>query len=132
MNRPLLRRQIERLWDGAAIVRLSGEIDITTAPRVRGQFEEMAEEDLTDLIVDMREVSFIDSTGIHALVEGKRVIHERGSRIILVPSSPVRRLFALVFEDQVFADRAESLEDALEMLEAYRDTKERSGHREVS
>lgn len=132
MNRPLLRRQIERLWDGAAIVQLSGEIDITTAPTVSDQFEELAGENLTDLILDMREVSFMDSTGIHALVEGKMMVHDQGSRIILVPSAPVRRLFALVFEDQVFADRAVSLEDAIAMLEAYRDDRERSGHREVS
>lgn len=132
MNRPLLRRQIERLRDGAVIVQWFGEIDITTAPRVSGQFVGLAEEKITDLILDMREVSFIDSTGIHALVEGKRMVHEQGSRIILVPSSPVRRLFALVFEDQVFADRAESLEEAIAMLETYRDDKEMSGHREVS
>ena len=78
----------------------------------REQFEALARADKTELVLDMTEVTFIDSTGIYALVEGKRLIYDRGSKIVLVPSPVVRRLFDLVFKGQRYAQCAESVEEA--------------------
>jgi anti-sigma B factor antagonist len=112
-----LTSSIEELSDGAAILMLAGEIDLATAPQVISKFQELADRDLTDVIIDARDVSFIDSTGLHAFVKGKQIIHEKGSQIILVPSPQVRRLFDLVFPGRrLFADRMETMDEALAIL----------------
>ena len=49
------------------------------------------------MILDATGISFMDSTGLHALVNGKRMIHEAGTRLILVPSPQMRRVLELVF-----------------------------------
>ncbi|MFZ0015149.1 MAG: STAS domain-containing protein [Acidimicrobiia bacterium] len=111
-----LTSSIEALSDGAAILVLSGEIDMATAPKMVSRFQELADKGLTSVIVDAREVRFIDSTGLHGLTEGKRIIHEKGSQIVLVPSAQVSRLLELVFPGKLFATRVETMDEALEIL----------------
>lgn len=65
------------------------------------------------VIIDATDVTFMDSTGLHALVEGKRMLHEKGSRIYLVPSQQVRRVLELVFPDPLFPMRLDTVAEAL-------------------
>ena len=51
-----LTTSIEELSGGTAILVLSGEIDLATAPQLVSQFEELADRGLTDVIIDAREV----------------------------------------------------------------------------
>jgi anti-sigma B factor antagonist len=111
-----LNSSIEALSDGAAILVLSGEIDLATAPKMVSRFQELADKGLTNVIIDAREVRFIDSTGLHGLIEGKRIIHEKGSQIVLVPSPQVRRLLELVFPGKLFATRVDTIDEALPIL----------------
>lgn len=112
-----LTSSIEALSDGTAILVLSGEIDLATAPKMVARFQELADKGLTNVVIDAREVRFIDSTGLHGLVEGKRLIYEKGSTIILVPSRQVRRVLEIIFPDPLFAARVESMDEALAMLD---------------
>lgn len=109
--------RIEELPNGAAVLVLSGEIDMATAPKMVSQFQELAETGLTEVIIDAREVSFVDSSGLHGLIEGKRIIHEKGSKIVLVPSRQVQRVLELVFPEPLFAARVDSMDEALATLE---------------
>lgn len=102
--------------DEFTILEVSGEIDMATAGMITDHFEALAQGDKTELVLDMTAVTFIDSTGIHALVEGKRLIYDRGSKIVLIPSEPVRRLFDLVFKGQRYAQRAESVQEAAAII----------------
>lgn len=111
-----LTSRIEELSDGAATLVLSGEIDLATAPGMVSRFQELADRGLTDVIVDARGVSFIDATGLHGLIEGKRIIHKKGSQIVLVPSRQMRRLLEMVFPEPIFTDRVDSLDEAYAML----------------
>jgi len=108
--------RIDELPDGAAILVLSGEIDLATAPTMVSRFQELADRGLTEVVIDAREVTFIDSTAIHGLIEGKRIIYEKGSMIVLVPSQQVRRVLELVFPEPLFAARSDSMDEALAML----------------
>jgi hypothetical protein len=65
--------QDRELSDGKAILTVSGEIDLATASEMVSQFQELADRDLTDVIVDAREVSSMDFNGLHGLLEGKRI-----------------------------------------------------------
>jgi anti-anti-sigma factor len=107
-----LNAEVEELHPGAAILALSGEIDMATASVVTSAFQDLADRGLTDVIVDARDITFMDSSGLAAFTEGKRVIHERGSRILLVASKPVRRILDLVFPEPLFEARFDSMETA--------------------
>jgi anti-anti-sigma factor len=107
-----LTAEIEELSPGAAILGLSGEIDMATSSLVASQFRNLADRGLTDVIIDARGVTFMDSSGLAAFTEGKRIIHETGSRILLVGSPAVRRILDLVFPEQLFEARFDTVEDA--------------------
>lgn len=111
-----LSAEVEKVSEGMAVLRLSGEIDLATASMITDRFAALVADDLPNVIIDATGITFIDSTGIQALVDGKRMIYEKGSRIVLIPSQPVRRLFDLVFQGQRYATRADSIEEAKTLL----------------
>lgn len=113
----LLTSELDALSDGTAIVRLTGEVDISSAHILNTQFKTVAMNGWRDVIIDTTGVSFMDSTGLHALVEGKKLLHDSGTRIVLVPSSQVRRVLELVFPDPLFAARVDSIDEALSIIE---------------
>ncbi|HEX6299793.1 MAG TPA: STAS domain-containing protein [Acidimicrobiia bacterium] len=113
----LLTAELRSLRDGAAIVHLMGEVDISSAHLLNTQFKKVAEGQLRDVIIDATGVSFMDSTGLHALVEGKRLLHDTGTRIVLVHSPQVRRILELVFPNPLFAARVDSVDEALGIIE---------------
>lgn len=109
--------ELEVLRENAIVIRLSGEVDLSSAGLLSEQFEAIAGREPTSVILDATNVTFIDSTGLHALVEGKRILHERGSQIFLVPSRQVRRVLELVFPDPLFASRLSTVDEALAAID---------------
>jgi len=101
---------------GRAILHLTGEIDLATVDQFRKALDELADQNLTDAIIDASQVGFMDSTGLHALVKGKERIHGGGARIALIASPPVRRVLELIFPDPLFAARVDTMEQAREAL----------------
>ena len=57
-------------WDGGTVnVALHGELDLATAPRLEAEFEQIrGEEGLERVVVDLRNLAFLDSTGLEAIV----------------------------------------------------------------
>lgn len=112
----VLTAELRPLGRGGAILRLAGEIDISSVHVLNEQFEVAAKARCKELVIDATDVAFMDSTGLHALIDGKRLIHQNGSRIALVPSRQVRRVMELVFPDPLFAARVDTVAEALEYL----------------
>ncbi len=76
--------------DGALV--LAGEIDSYTAP----ELAERLEADPSLLVLDLTDVTFIDSSGLRVLVEGHRRRVEAGSSLTLrTPSAAVQRLLEI-------------------------------------
>lgn len=109
----LLTAELEQLDDRTVVLRLFGEIDLSSVHVLGDQFESLVGQQLSNVIVDATQVTFMDSTGLHALVEGKRALHESGAHIYLVPSKQVKRVLELVFPDPLFASRHDSVEEAV-------------------
>jgi anti-sigma B factor antagonist len=74
---------------GEAIVAVSGEVDISTAARLRDALHDLPGE---RLIVDLCGVSFMDSTGLGVLLAA-RAERPGGRLAIVCPPGPVRLLF---------------------------------------
>ncbi|MDP9461890.1 MAG: STAS domain-containing protein [Actinomycetota bacterium] len=80
-----------------AVLHLEGEIDIATAPGFRqaaGDLAATAEQDpglLTDVLVDLRAVTFLDSAGMAVLARLVREAAARGWRLRLLGLRPAVR-----------------------------------------
>ncbi|TMK83434.1 MAG: STAS domain-containing protein [Actinobacteria bacterium] len=54
--------------DGDTVVRAAGELDVNTAPELREQLARLIAEDARQIVIDLTEVSFVDSTALSVLV----------------------------------------------------------------
>jgi anti-sigma B factor antagonist len=103
----LFNMRVERA-DGVARLSLEGEMDMAAVePFVKG-ISELEEEGL-DLLVDLRGLTFLDSSGLHQLVE----LHERSQkaqRTVEFVGTPSRltKLFELTALGYLITDRRES------------------------
>jgi anti-anti-sigma factor len=60
------------IGDRTATVRLSGELDLFSSEALRTQLDELSATDDVDRIeIDASSVSFVDSAGLHALVQAR-------------------------------------------------------------
>ena len=66
------------------VASLFGEIDLANAQVVREDLLRQATNDLIVLIVDLTDVTFIDSSGIRVLFELAGLLHERDQRLYVV------------------------------------------------
>lgn len=80
-----------------AIVRLEGELDLLTAPRLSRELTALAEGGCARVLVDMAGLAFIDSSGLHALVAGMRALQARNAVLeIRSPRPAVYRTMRIV------------------------------------
>ena len=84
-----------RVVDGIAIVGAAGELDLRTVPPFAASL--LASVEAHDrVIADLMDVTFLDSTGLSALVRAATRALERGSRMaVAVGEARVRRVFEL-------------------------------------
>ena len=89
--------------DGWQVLRLAGEVDVATAPRLRDRLVQLINEGPPRLVVDMSGLSFIDSMGLGALVSGlKRARAHDGDLRLAGPSDHVAKVLEITRLDQAF------------------------------
>jgi anti-sigma B factor antagonist len=85
------------------VLPLQGEIDLHVSPNVAASLKMMIEKKPPQLIVDLAGVSYIDSSGLAALIEGMQNVQEYGGKFVLAGlQEPVRPIFEIARLDQVF------------------------------
>ncbi len=96
------------------VVTPSGEIDAHTAPQLRSTIlDQLSAPEVSQLVIDLSRVSFLDSSALGVLVGTLKRMRERGGRLdIVLPSSHARRVFEITALDRVLSLH-ETLEDAL-------------------
>ena len=77
-----------------ATVRVSGEIDLANADRLASALLSPDCVDASAVVLDLTEVSFIDSSGLAALLTGRKALDSRLA-VVLDEGSPVTRLFEI-------------------------------------
>jgi anti-sigma B factor antagonist len=96
-----LERRTHGTW---AVVEVGGELDLYTAPSFRETVLEAAgDTDTPKVIVDFRQLGFIDSSGLGAIVACLKHLRERGGDLALAApdGSGLRRLLDLTGLDRV-------------------------------
>jgi anti-sigma B factor antagonist len=87
-----------------AVLRVTGEVDVYTAPLLREQMRELAAKGAVHLIADLGLVDFLDSTGLGTLIGGLRRLREAGGSLTLVISTPrILRIFQITGLTKAFA-----------------------------
>jgi anti-sigma B factor antagonist len=90
--------------DGLLVFALRGSLDIATSPSVRAALVDATEKGNRDLIVDLTQLEFLDSTGLGALIGAQRRAAEHGGSLRLVISEgPIARLLDITGLIRVFA-----------------------------
>jgi anti-anti-sigma factor len=73
---------------------LTGELDLASAPTLATAVAHIRMDRRTQLVLDLRKLTFIDSTGIRAVLVTRELCAECGCEFALVPGPPrVRRVF---------------------------------------
>lgn len=92
----LCRVEVERL-PGAAVSRLHGEVDVSNVEHVEHELEAAVGGDEGIHIVDLSEVSYLDSAGIRLLFDIAARLRTRRRRLhVIVPAdSVIRRLLEI-------------------------------------
>jgi anti-sigma B factor antagonist len=72
---------------GDARVVVSGELDMATSPQLTSALETMARRGTQRVVVDLLEVTFMDSSGISALCKAQTTLRADGCELVLGPTS---------------------------------------------
>jgi anti-sigma B factor antagonist len=107
---------IDRAEIGHRIVLgVRGEIDMDTAAELVAAIDSAVQSGAHELWVDLSTTEFMDSTGLHALLDARRRLVTLNRRLAIVcPDGAIRRLFEVAgLEDalDIYADRGAAHRD---------------------
>ncbi len=109
-NFGIIQRDID---DATSVVSVEGELDLSTAPRLKWMLVDSLQAGRKHQVVDLSSATFMDSTALGVLVAVNRTLGE-GSRLVIVCSRPnVLKIFELSGMEGVFTILP-TLEEALE------------------
>jgi anti-sigma B factor antagonist len=93
---PVFDAAVERADGGMTQVKVSGELDLLTAPELQATLEPLQAEGV-DIELDLSELEFIDSTGVHLVLQTYQASRRDGWELVLKGATEeVRRAFELV------------------------------------
>jgi anti-sigma B factor antagonist len=95
---------VERRGD-AAVVALQGELDLYNAQLVRGALEQASGNGVGVVVVDLSRVTFVDSTAMGVLIEGRSRLKDRGTLVLAAPGLETRRALEVSGLDRHFTIR---------------------------
>lgn len=101
-----------RLDGRTAIVSVQGELDLSTAPRLKWMLLDELEAGSSELVVDLTGVTFIDSTALGVLVGVNRSPDLGAPLAIICRSGHVRQVFDVSGTDRSFR-MCSTLDEAL-------------------
>ncbi|MCS7254819.1 MAG: STAS domain-containing protein [Armatimonadetes bacterium] len=89
--------------DGIAVVSPNGELDLSTAEALRERLNEALLSARVGVIVNLRDVTFMDSVTFGILLGAMRRAKERGIQFVLAsPSEHDRKIISMTRLDEVF------------------------------
>ena len=104
---------VVREQDGWAVLTVSGEIDIATAPSLRERLHGLLADEKHQIVVDLDDVGFLDSTALGVLVGVLKRARTEGGEVRIVCTQPrVRKVFEITRLDSAF-DLFDSVDEAV-------------------
>jgi len=108
--------------EGFFIIHPIGSINTITSPILQNKVEQIYESKPEIIMFDMKQVSYINSKGLHVILKAHQAMKSRGGRIILMDFQPhIKKVFDIINalpKQRIFANRYE--------LDNYLDTMQKS------
>jgi anti-sigma B factor antagonist len=84
----------EQLFPSGVVLTVSGELDMATAPELRERLDAALEAGVRRIVVDLQELTFLDSIALAMLLHASRRLGDEGRMAVVVaPDSYVRLIF---------------------------------------
>jgi anti-sigma B factor antagonist len=94
-------RLTTEVHDGVATIRIEGDVDMSNAPDLHDAFRDALSDGASSLVVDCAELTFIDSSGISALISANHEANlQWGTVTVRNPSPMVLRMLEITGLDQ--------------------------------
>ncbi|MHB1458165.1 MAG: STAS domain-containing protein [Armatimonadota bacterium] len=88
---------------GTPVITANGDIDIYSVASFRSSINEVLDTGANELIIDLKGVEYVDSSGFGALLGATKRVKPIGGKIILVGCSPsVARMMRITQLDTIF------------------------------
>ena len=100
---------------GVVRIALSGDLDVSTAPSVEERLVELEDGGAERVILDLRGLDFIDSTGLSLLINADRRARRAGRRVTIVSGTGAPRR---ILETTGLKGRLDIVEDEPSSTEA--------------
>lgn len=98
-----LTSSVDSVDNETSVVNLQGRLDIASAADTKRLFASTVEGGSSKLIINLQDVTFIDSSGLSALVSGLRTSRQAGGDLRLAAAGEQpRAVMSLTSLDQVF------------------------------
>jgi anti-sigma B factor antagonist len=93
-ERPPVFEIARRDLAGAPGVRVRGEVDVASIPRMTEALDDAIRESEGAFVIDLCDVDFLDSSGLSALMRARALLgRDDRALAVICPPGPVRRLF---------------------------------------
>ena len=110
--------ELRQAGDGVALVVLEGELDLAAVPELRERLAEAGAAGPRGVVLDMTEVTFVDSSALRELLRAHSAVRDAGAELVLAGVGPaVARLFELTRTTGLLA-LTPTVEQALKRLGA--------------
>jgi anti-anti-sigma factor len=88
--------------DGVKVVAVSGELDAASTADLQTPLNEASARDGA-IVLDLSDCQFVDSTGLHAIIDARAAIEQRGGRFALccVQNGPVARVIEVALPGMI-------------------------------
>ena len=86
-------------WD----VSLQGELDVSTADKLKAHLHNLADEKILDMKINLETLDYIDSTGLGAMIGVLKKLKTDNKEIYIInPKSNVKKIFTITGLDKIF------------------------------
>jgi anti-sigma B factor antagonist len=93
----------EEAGNGAAVIALSGELDLYTCPEFKEELLRVVGDGATLVVVDLTQTTFIDSTALGVLIRGvERLKMNHGRLVVACPDPNIVKVFEVTGLNRVF------------------------------
>ena len=94
--------KVDEIDNNKRVVHLNGEIDMATGPELRQRIVQYVQDGHTNIVLDLTNVDFVDSTGLGVLIGGlKRTRSHGGDLRCIGLTEPLKEMFKLTGLDTV-------------------------------
>lgn len=98
-----MKIEVYELAEKIKVMRLDGQLNAHSALQLKEEIAALVDDGVIQIIANLTQVDFVDSSGLAALVSGMRKTREEGGNFKLVGVQPmVMQVFELTALDRVF------------------------------